>query len=77
MKRIECEGVGDNDGFFEIGAEVGVSETAGCSTAELRRLWRMTARRPSGGRLGEYHQGYDKAMLEMRIELAALIKQSR
>jgi len=34
MKRIECEGVGDNDGFFEIGAEVGVSETACCSTRD-------------------------------------------
>jgi hypothetical protein len=25
MKRIECEGVGDNNGFFEIGAEEGLS----------------------------------------------------
>ena len=37
MKRVECEGVGDNDGFFEIATEAVVSDQQRVVMRDLQR----------------------------------------
>jgi len=42
----------------------------------LKKLRKKTNHGAGGGRLGEWFQGYDKAMAEMRIELNRIIKEN-
>jgi hypothetical protein len=41
---------------------------------EIKKLWKMTARGAGGGWLDPYSQGYDKAMVRMRVAIADVIK---
>ena len=61
----------DSDGKLRHGCTS--SHSPSCSIADVKAIWRMTASRAGGGRLDDYHSGYDSAMLKLRKELAKVI----
>lgn len=54
MNKVNCEGVGDNDGFYEIATEASESTSTPCSDTEFRRALILGAfSRAKGHKVGD------------------------
>lgn len=57
MKKVKCEGVGDNNGFFEAGGEQSSTVTPGYLRSDFER-WIKTERGQSVERYDKYPFSY-------------------